>query len=173
MAHQHALLEAFPIQTFGSGEATHVLEVPFIVHNGGFSIDDIGKFLGMKRLNHLLQGVVFMQLVACIQEAEVVARSQMDALVHGIVQAFVRFTHYLADMFPVSVGNIQGVVFRTSVYQYVFHMPIGLGNNALDSVFQYVSGIVGHRDDGELGMRMDGVTHSLRLSCYRHRCIFW
>ena len=114
-----------------------------------------------------------MQLISRIQEADVVARGQTDTLVHGIVQAFVRFTHYLADMFPVSVGNIQGVVFRTAVHQYVFHMPIGLGNNALDSVFQYVAGIVGHRDDGELGMRMDGVTHSLRLSCYRHRCIFW
>ena len=94
MADQHSFFEAFPCQCFGGGEPAHTQEVPVFVYDGCFSVEDIGQFVAVDAVYHLLQGVILVKTVARIQEAEIIAAGKGDSFVHGIIQSFVRFAHY-------------------------------------------------------------------------------
>ena len=137
----------------------------FFVYNGRFAVEYIGKLGSGDGVYHQLQGIVFVKFIAGIEKTEIVARSQADSLVHGIIQAFVRFADQGMDVLAITVDDVQSVVFGTSVYNDVFHIPVGLGNDTLDGVFQHGTGVVRHGDDGELGMNV--VMHCFRLSDYK------
>ena len=77
-------------------------------------------------MHHLLQGVVFMETVSGIQETEVVARCQVDAFVHGIIQSFVRFANKQGDTVAIPFGNGEGAVFGCTVYDDVLYVVVGL-----------------------------------------------
>ena len=61
---------------------------------------------------------------------------------------------------------------KTMVANDIFYMVIGLRDNTLDGIFQHFFGIVGHRDNRELGSRMDTMHISL-LFCYKRPCTSW
>ena len=152
MTDQHALLETLPIQFFGSRKSAHVKEMAFFIDDGCLSINHIRKFRMLECMHDSLQSLVVVELIAGIQEAEIVAGGQTDTLVHGIVQAFVGFADYLADPVAVFLHDFQRIVFRISVYDDILHIPVGLENHALDGIFQYLACMVGNGNDGELGM---------------------
>ena len=58
-------------------------------------------------------------------------------------------------------------VFGGSVHNDVFYVVVSLRDNTLDGIFQYFLGIVGHRDNRELGSRMDTMHISLLFCCKR------
>ena len=126
MAHQHSLFETFPCQRLRSGETAHTDEVSFLIYQGRFTVQYVGELVAGQRMHHLLQRVIFMEAVAGIEEAEIIARSQPDTLVHGVVQTFVRLAHYLCDVLLVPVCNRKRFIFGCSVDDDVLHVVIGL-----------------------------------------------
>ena len=96
-----------------------------------------------------------MKSVSCIQKTKVISCCQFDAFIHGIIQAFVGFADKGMYVLFIFVDNGQRAIGGTSVYNDIFHVLIRLGNNALYRVFQHFLRIIGHGDDGELGMRMN------------------
>ena len=91
--------------------------------------------------------------IITIEYPNYISSCHFKPLVHGIIQAFVRFADQGMDVLAVTVDDVQSVVFGTSVYNDVFHIPVGLGNDTLDGVFQHGTGVVRHGDDGELGLQ--------------------
>lgn len=160
MADKHPLSEAFPCQRFRGGKTAHTYEVSFFVHQGRFTVHHIGQLASRQRMYHLLQCIVFVEAVAGIKEAEVIARSQSDAFVHGIVQAFIGFACHLCDVLFITVYDRECLILRRSVHNDILHVAVGLRDNALDGIFQYRFGIVGHGNDAELGGGM--VMHFFR-----------
>lgn len=158
MAYEHSLLEAFPVQMFGRAQPAHTDEMSFVVDDGCLSIDDIRDFRAVvvrqHRVHDALQCVVFMQAVTGVEETDIVACRQSQAFVHGVIQPFVRFTDDRVDVFSVSFDDVQGVVGRSPVDDDVFHIAIGLCDDALYRVFQDCACIVGHSDDGKFRMKV-------------------
>ena len=151
MADKHPLSEAFPCQRFRGGKTAHTYEMPFFVHQGRFTVHHIGQLASRQRMYHLLQCIVFVEAVAGIKEAEVIARSQSEAFVHGIVQAFIGFACHLCDVILITVYDRECLILRRSIHNDILHVAVGLRDNALDGIFQYRFGIVGHGNDAELG----------------------
>ena len=129
-------------------------EVSFFIYNRCFTIDDIGKFLSLQCVYNLLQGLVFMKLIACIQETQVISCRHSDTFVHGVVKSLVWFTDDIADAFLIFMDHIQRVILRTSIYNDVLHIPIRLEDNALYGIFQDLPCIIGNGYDRELGMKI-------------------
>ncbi len=155
VADEHPLAEAAPRKVFGRFEAAHPQEMPFAVDDGGASVDDVGQFgQPRKAVDDELEGIVFVQLVARIEEAHIVARGEADAFVHRIVQPAVGFAHYGVDAVAVAVDDAHRLVGRRAVDDDVFDVLIRLGDDALYGVFDDGSGVVGDGDDGELGVQM-------------------
>ena len=171
MADQHALLEASPGKRFRGGEAAHADEVPFLIHQRCFAIQHVGQFAAGDGVHHLLQGVVFVEAVAGIEEAEVIAGGKSDAFVHGVVQSLVRFAHDAGDAVFVPVDDGECAVFGRTVHNDVFHVVVGLRDNALNRVLQYRFGVVGHGDDAEFRGKV--VMHFFRSLCCKGQCISW
>ena len=155
VADEHPLAEAAPRKVFGRFEAAHPQEMAFAVDDGGASVDDIGQFgQPRKAVDDELQRIVFVQLVARIEEAHIVARGEADAFVHRVVQPAVGFAHYGMDAVTVAVDDAHRLVGRRAVDDDVFDVLIRLGDDALYGVFDDGSGVVGDGDDGELGVQM-------------------
>ena len=90
--------------------------------------------------------------VIAVQNADHVARSHAQSLVHGIIQAFVA----LADVDEPSlkarfVGtyDVHGSIGRQSVYDDVFQIVVGLGQHTLKRVGQGSGAVVCRGDDAE------------------------
>ena len=154
MADKHSLFEAFPRQRFRGGQTAHTDKVPFFIYQSRFAIQHIRQFASCQCMYHLLQRIILMKTVAGIEETKVIARSQPDTFVHGVVQAFIGFAYYLCDVILVAVCDRKRFVFRGPVHNDILHMAVSLRDNALDSVFQYRFGIVGYGNDAELGGEM-------------------
>ena len=126
VADEHSLLETFPGQPFGRGETAWSEVSPFIIDNVGMAVEDTGQapsisprgggFSGNGICPSLplgegqgeaypLQRIRPMQLVARIEEADVVARGQTESFVHGIIQSFVRLAHHFGKVGE-SLGNL-------------------------------------------------------------------
>ena len=174
VADQHALAEALPRQHVGGGKAAHAQEVAFAVHQFRLAIEHVGQLRLVDGVRHPQQGVVFVEAVAGVEEAEVVARGQPDAFVHGVVQPPVRLAHYDGDAFAVAVDDAHGAVVRRAVYDDVFHVVVRLRDDAQYGVFDDRLRVAAHGDDAELWGEM--VNHGVivfRSACYRGRCIAW
>ena len=124
-------------------------KVPVFVNNRSFPVDDVGENAPMNAVHHLLQSIVFVKAVACVQKAEIVAADD--------------------GSYPwtVSVDDRESTVFGGPVHDDVFYVVVSLRDNTLDGIFQYFLGIVGHRDNRELGSRMDTMHISLLFCCKR------
>ena len=142
-------------------------KVPVFVNNRSFPVDDVGENTPMNAVHHLLQSIVFVKAVARIQKTEIVAAGKGNRLVHGIVQSFVRFADDGSYPWTVSVDDRESTVFGGPVHDDVFYVVVSLRDNTLDGIFQYFLGIVGHRDNRELGSRMDTMHISLLFCCKR------
>lgn len=155
VADEHPLAEAAPRKVFGRFEAAHPQEVALAVDDGGTPVNDIGQSgQSRKAVDDELEGVVFVQLVAGIEETHVVARGEADALVHRVVQPAVGLAHYGVDVLAVAADDFHRAVSRGSVDDDVFDVLVRLGDDALQGVFDDGGGVVGHRDDGEFGMKV-------------------
>jgi len=155
VADEHPLAEAAPRKVFGRFEAAHPQEVALAVDDGGTPVNDIGQSgQSRKAVDDELEGVVFVQLVAGIEETDVVARGEADALVHRVVQPAVGFAHYGVDVLAVAADDFHRAVGRGSVDDDVFDVLVRLGDDALQGVFDDGGGVVGHRNDGELGVKV-------------------
>ena len=76
MTYEHSLFETLPCQFFRSGKAAHVQEVAVLIYNRGFTVQHVRQFASVDRVYHLLQSVIFMETVACIEEAEIISRGE-------------------------------------------------------------------------------------------------
>ena len=174
VAYQHPLAETLPRQYFGGGKAAHTQEMSFVVYQFRLAIEDIGQLGFTQGVRHALQGVIFVKAVSGVEEAEVVARGQSDAFVHGVIQALVRFAHYGGDAVAITVDNVHGVVFGRAVYDDVLHVVVRLRDDTLYGVLDDRLRVVAHGDDTELGCKM--VEHDaivFQSICYRGRCNVW
>ena len=124
VTHHHAGLETFPGQRFRSGETAHAEEMPFFIYDSRFSVYYIRQFGSGDGVYHLLQGIFLVQGISGIQKTHVVSCSQTDALVHGVIQSVVRLADYRVDMFLIFFDDFRRAVFRPSVHNDVFHIPV-------------------------------------------------
>ncbi len=155
VAHEHALPEAAPGQHLGGGESAHAHEVAFAVDEGGLAVHHVGQGGGgVQAVYHLLQGVVLVEAVAGIEEAHVVARGQCQSLVHGVVQAVVGLADEACHAFLVAADDAEGLVGGGTVDDDVFHVVVGLRDDALQGVFDGGFGVVADGDDAEGGREM-------------------
>jgi len=65
--------------------------MPVLVYDSGFSVKYIGQFIAVDGVHHLLQRIILMKTVACIQETEIITAGKGDALIHSVIQSFVGF----------------------------------------------------------------------------------
>ena len=128
--------------------------MPFAVHQVRLAVDDARqRVVRSQRVDNLLQGIVLVKAVAGIEETEVIARGQRDALVHGVIESAIRFADHAGNAVAVTVDDASRPILRRTVHDDVLHMMVGLGDDALDSVFQHSSGIVGDGNHAEYGSR--------------------
>ena len=66
----------------------------------------------------------------------------------------VGFAHYGMDVLAVASDDFHCAVGRGSVDDDVFDVLVRLGDDTLQGVFDDGGGVVGHRDDGEFGMKV-------------------
>ena len=86
VADEHPLAETVPCKVLRRFEAAHSQKMPFFIDDGSTPVNDIGQSgQSRKAVDDKLEGVIFVQLVAGIEETHVVARSEADAFVHRIV----------------------------------------------------------------------------------------
>lgn len=137
MAYQHALPEAAPSQHLRGGQAAHAHEASFLVHQLRFAIQHVGQFASGEGMHHLLQGVVRMKTISGIEEADVVARSHADSLVHRVIQALVRFAHHAGYAVFIPLDDGKRVILRGAVHDDVFHMGVGLRYDTPDGFLQF------------------------------------
>ena len=105
-----------------------------------------------------------MELVAGVEENDVIALGLRDGFVHGIVEPLVGFADeaYGVGMMSVAVAldiplNLaHGPVLRTAVHDEMLHSLVGLGGYAVEGPCDGGLGVEGDGGDGELD-------HDLRL----------
>ena len=146
VADEHPLAEAAPRKVFGWFEAAHPQEVALAVDDGGTPVNDIGQSgQSRKAVDDKLEGVVFVQLVAGIEETHVVARGEADAFVHRVVQPAVGLAHHGVDVLAVAADDFHRAVGRGSVDDDVFDVLVRLGDDALQGVFDDGVKVCQHR----------------------------
>ena len=100
--------------------------MPVLVYDSGFSVKHIGQFAAVDGMHHLLQCVVLVKTVARVQETEIIAAGKGDALIHSVIQSFVRFADNGVYVRAVAVDNRNGSILGSSIYDDVFYVMIGL-----------------------------------------------
>ena len=56
-------------------------KVPFFIDNRGFPVNNVGKCVAIDAVHYLLQSIVFVKAVACVQKAEIVAAGEGNSFV--------------------------------------------------------------------------------------------
>ena len=136
-------------------------EVSFVVDKVGLSIEDGGAAGGVVALLELFGDVgedgFGVELVACVEEDDVVAFGLLDGFVHGVVQPVVGFAHENDGMGVALVGialyvlldQSHGVVGGAAVNDEVLKGAVSLCCHALQGALEGFSGVIGDGGDGE------------------------
>ena len=151
---EHSVFEGTPSEVFGRSETTVAKEGAVVVHDVGVAIEDSdGGAVG--RCRNLCEGVLAVEFVASVEEAEEVAGGEFQGFVHGVVQPLVGFAD---DDGVVSLGNLHRLVLRCSVHDDVLDVRVCLLCHALQGAFDGRLSVVGDGDDANL---------------HKPRCISW
>ena len=113
VAHQHAVLERFPVEVLGGCEVSHSHHLPVGVDELCLAVHHVGAFLGLR--GDAGERVGGGKGIAGIQEDEVVAMGTVDGLVHGVVEALVGFAPHHSAWDISLLDELQRVVGRGTV----------------------------------------------------------
>ena len=143
VAHQHAVTKRTPVEFVGRSKSAWMQHNPLFVDDVRVAVEhgrqfSVRSFVDIIR--YLLKRIVIGQRVAGVEEHHVVARSQTQSLVHGVVQsavglrddAHVVFGLLLQATLSVSLRHLHGVVLRRTVYYQVFYLPPRLVEYAVE-----------------------------------------
>ena len=89
MAHQHTLFEGLPSKRLWWTMGTQMQEVALFIRDSRIAVDNSRK-TAVRSTDNNRDGVWCIKRIASIEEYQIVARSLLQAFVHGIIEATVR-----------------------------------------------------------------------------------
>ena len=113
MTYQHSFLETLPREDLWRGKSAFTYEMPVIVNDVGITIDNSWQVFSLQLLCNASQGVFFVKHITGIKEDDVISLSELYALVHSIIQTFVRFAldnDRIARVVCVCLSFLHGVI---------------------------------------------------------------
>ena len=153
--HEHAAQKLAPVEVFGQlagAEFAHGTDGPALrIHEHRFAIEHVG--LGHDEGRHFFQNIGRVDMVAAVEAPHEIAGGDAHALVHGVVQPFVRLRYpaHIGHRFGKILYDLQRVVFGSAVYENVFDVRVGLAAHTFHGARQVGSAVVDDGDDGENG----------------------
>ena len=154
VAHQHAVTERAPVEFVGRSKSARMQHNTLFVDDVRVAVEhgrqfSVRSFVDIIR--YLLKRIVIGQRIAGVEEHHVVARSETQSLVHGVVEsavglrddAHVVFGLLLQTTLSVSLRHLHGVVLRRTVYYQVFYLPPRLIEYAVERRLYDVGSVVG------------------------------